>query len=105
MRRVEGYDFVSDDGMLANAVGVMPAALKFEADRRFFERALDDVDLVVHGRHSHEHPRHSHLRRRLILTLPHFRPSRPIHRMKRQFCNPAGASFEQALAALATPRR
>ena len=38
--------------MLADAAGVMPDALKFEADQRFFERALDRVDVVVHGRHS-----------------------------------------------------
>ena len=66
MRCVEGFAIVSEDGMLANAAGVMPDALKFEADRHFFERALDDVDVVVHGRHSHEQQPHSHLRRRLI---------------------------------------
>ena len=54
--------------MLANAAGVMPDSLKFEADQAFFERGLDSVDVVVHGRHSHENQRHSDLRRRLILT-------------------------------------
>ena len=40
-RRIEGYAIVSEDGMLANAAGVMPDALKFEADKRLFERGLD----------------------------------------------------------------
>ena len=54
--------------MLANAAGIMPDSLKFAADRRFFESGLDGVDVVVHGRHSHERQQHSYLRRRLILT-------------------------------------
>ncbi|HVZ52058.1 MAG TPA: dihydrofolate reductase, partial [Pseudolabrys sp.] len=65
---IEGYAIVSADGMLADAGGVMPQGLMFEADQRFFERGLNAVDLVVHGRHSREdHPR-SGERRRLILT-------------------------------------
>jgi len=67
-RRIEGYAIVSEDGMLANAAGIMPDSLKFEADRHFFERGLDGVDVVVHGRHSHEGQQGSDLRRRLILT-------------------------------------
>ena len=54
--------------MLANAAGIMPDSLKFDADLDFFERGLDGVDVVVHGHHSHEQQPHSHLRRRLILT-------------------------------------
>jgi hypothetical protein len=67
-RRIEGYAIVSEDGMLANAAGIMPDSLKFEADQHFFERGLDRVDVVVHGRHSHERQPRSYLRRRLILT-------------------------------------
>jgi hypothetical protein len=67
-RRIEGYAIVSEDGMLANAAGIMPDSLKFEADQLFFERGLDGVDVVVHGRHSHERQPPSYLRRRLILT-------------------------------------
>ena len=101
--RIEGYAIVSDDGMLANAAGIMPDALKFEADQRFFERGLDAVDVVVHGRHSHEQQPRSPLRRRLILTedIPAIAPD-PSN-VKALFWNPAGASFEQALAALAAP--
>src|ERR1035438_426201 len=67
-RRIEGYAIVSEDGMLANVAGIMPDQLKFEADQQFFERGLDEVDVVVHGHHSHEQQPHSHLRRRLIVT-------------------------------------
>jgi hypothetical protein len=101
--RIEGYAIVSEDGMLANAAGIMPDSLKFKADKHFFERGLDAVDVVVHGRHSHERQRHSYLRRRLILTrrLPSIMAD-PSNK-KALFWNPAGASFEQALAVLGMP--
>jgi dihydrofolate reductase len=102
-RRIEAYAIISTDGMLANSVGVMPDALKFDADQTFFAQGLDGVEAVAHGRHSHEQQPHSHLRRRLILTrhVPALAPdpSNP----KALFWNPAGASFEQAWAALELP--
>jgi dihydrofolate reductase len=101
--RIEGYAIVSEDGMLANASGVMPDQLKFDADQRFFERGLDAVDVVVHGRHSHEQQPRSHLRRRLILTRHVPAIAADPSNGKALFWNPAGASFEQALAALAAP--
>jgi dihydrofolate reductase len=102
-RRVEGYAIVSEDGMLANAARVMPDSLKFEADQRFFERGLDAVDVVVHGRHSHEGQMRSHLRRRLVLTrrIPALSPH-PKNE-KALLWNPTGASFEDALAAVGVP--
>ncbi len=102
-RRIEGYAIVSVDGMIANAAGIMPDELKFEADQRFFEHGLDGVQAVVHGRHSHEQQPHSHLRCRLILTrqIPTVAPD-PSNQ-KALFWNPAGASFEEALAALQAP--
>ena len=51
---VLGFAIVSKDGMLADPAGVMPSSLKVEADQRFFENGLDGVDVVIHGRHSHE---------------------------------------------------
>ena len=86
--------------MLANAAGVMPDSLKFEADQAFFERGLDGVDVVVHGRHSHEHQRHSDLRRRLILTRRVPAIAADPSNKKALFWNPAGASLEQAMAVL-----
>ena len=99
-RRIEGYAIVSEDGMLANASGIMPDQLKFEADQNFFERGLNGVDVVVHGRHSHERQRRSDLRSRLILTrkVPTIADD-PLNK-KALFWNPAGASLEQAMTVL-----
>ena len=102
-RRIEGYAVVSEDGMLANAAGNMPDSLKFEADQHFFERGLDGVDVVVHGRHSHERQPRSYLRRRLILTRQVPAIAADPSNEKALFWNPAGASFEQALAVLGAP--
>src|ERR1700704_1256673 len=102
-RRIEGYAIVSEDGMLANAAGIMPDSLKFEADQLFFERRLDGVDVVVHGRHSHERQPRSYLRRRLILTRQVPAIAADPSNEKASFWNPEGASFEQALALLGTP--
>src|ERR1700732_4272163 len=102
-RRIEGYAIVSEDGMVANAAGIMPDSLKFEADQHFFERGLDGVDVVVHGRQSFERQPCSYLRRRLILTRQvRAIAADPSNKMA-LFWNPAGASFEQALAVLGTP--
>ena len=78
-------------------------SLKFSADWQFFERGLDGMVVVVHGRHWHEQQPRSPLRRRLILTrqVPTMAPDPSNGRAL--FWNPAGASFEQALAALDTP--
>ncbi|MEA2975622.1 MAG: hypothetical protein QOF19_1142 [Alphaproteobacteria bacterium] len=93
---IEAYAIISADGMLADADGVMPAALKIEADQRFFHGSLDLADVVVHGRHSHEGGPSAKNRRRLIVTrripalAPH--PENP----KALLWNPAGATFDEA---------
>jgi dihydrofolate reductase len=101
--RIEGYAIVSEDGMLADAARVMPDQLQFEADQRFFEHGLDNIGVVVHGRHSQERQTRSHLRHRLILThrIPSIAsdPSNP----RALLWNPAGASFADALTALGMP--
>jgi hypothetical protein len=99
-RRIEGYAIVSEDGMLADAAGIMPESLKFEADQRFFEHGLDGVDVVIHGRHSHEQQPHSALRSRLVVTrtVPALGPEPAYPKALRW--NPAGASLDEALAAL-----
>ena len=89
--------------MLADAAGIMPDGLKFEADKRFFEHGLDGVDVVIHGRHSHEQQPHSDVRSRLIVTrsVPTLAPD-PDY--PKALCwNPAGASLDEALAALGAP--
>ncbi len=63
----EGHAIVSEDGMIADAAGEMPDALRSEADWRYFQSALDRAALVVLGRKGHaRHPNPG--RRRLVLT-------------------------------------
>ena len=89
--------------MLADAARVMPPALLFDADQEFFERGLDGVDVVVHGRHSQERQKRSPSRHRLVLTrsVPAIAPH--ASNEKALLWNPGGASFEDALAALGMP--
>jgi dihydrofolate reductase len=98
--RTEGFAIVSIDGMLADRARHMPDTLKVEADQRFFAESLDKVDLVVHGRHSHEGQPNSPRRRRLIVTRKVSAvepdPQNPLARL----WNPAGASFSAACAVL-----
>lgn len=98
MLRLEGYVIVSGDGMLADAGGVMPDTLKFEADYRFFSAALDRVDLVVHGRHSFEDQPNSPLRRRIVLTRSIAALADDPENPNAVLWNPAGATFEAACA-------
>jgi dihydrofolate reductase len=102
-RRIAGFAIVSEDGMLANAAGVMPEKLKFTADQRFFEQGLDGFEAVVHGRHSHEQQPHSLRRHRLILTRQVPGLLADPSNEKALLWNPAGTSFEQAWAALGVP--
>jgi dihydrofolate reductase len=102
-RRIDGYAIVSEDGMLADAQGVMPDSLKFEADQRFFEHGLDGVDAVAHGRNSHERQPRSHQRRRLILTRHVAALAADPSNAKALFWNPAGAPFEAAWTRLGAP--
>jgi dihydrofolate reductase len=98
--RIEAYVIASADGMLADASGVQPASLQFEADHRHFEQGLDQADVVVNGRHSQEGHANAVSRRRLVVTrkVPGIAtdPDNP----KARFWNPAGASLEDACAAL-----
>lgn len=101
---IEGFAIVSQDGMLANAAGVMPPELIVEADQRFFEDGLERMDAVVHGRHSQEQHRRSATRLRLIATrkIPTLQQD-PLN-PSALLWNPAGASFEQGLNALGVSR-
>lgn len=94
--RIEGYVIVSADGMLANAAHVMPDELKFEGDKRFFTAALDQADLVVHGRNSGEDQPNSPQRKRLIMTRQVTALTPDPSNPKATLWNPSGASFEAA---------
>jgi hypothetical protein len=101
--RIEGYAIVSEDGMLADATRTMPPSLMFEADQRFYEHGLDQVDVVVHGRFSREQQKHSSSRHRLILTRTIRAVAADPSNGKALFWNPAGAVLEDALSALGLP--
>jgi dihydrofolate reductase len=94
--RIEGYVIVSADGMLADATGVMPEALKFEGDKQFFMAALDHADLIVHGRHSHEGQPNSAQRKRIVVTRKVARIADDPTTPKTTLWNPSAASFEAA---------
>jgi hypothetical protein len=98
--RIEAYVIASADGMIADASGVQPTSLQFEADRRQFENGLDRADAIVNGRHSQEGEPNSMSRRRLIVTrqVASLAPD-PVN-AKARLWNPAGASLEAACAAL-----
>src|ERR1700760_4078447 len=85
--------------MLADKAGIMPDSLKFPADQAFFESALDNADLIIHGRHSHEDQKRSSERKRVIVTsrVPTLEndDTHPLSTL----WNPAGATFEEACAA------
>ena len=96
----EGYAIVSRDGMLADATGVMPETLKFDGDQRFFDKALDTVDLIVHGRNSFEDQPNSYNRKRVIATRQVDRPIIDHANPKAVLWNPARAPIEDAGAVL-----
>lgn len=95
---VEGCAIVSADGMLADSSHVMPQALKFDADQRFFNDKLDQCDLMVHGRNSYEDQPNSPKRRRLIVTHAVGALAPSPDNPKAMLWNPAGASFDDACA-------
>src|SRR5689334_18156803 len=97
---IEGLAIVSDDGMLADASGVQPDALKLEADQRFFHASLDAATALAHGRNSGEGGPRMAMRRRLVLTRSVSALKRDPRNDKTVHWNPAGATLEQAWDAL-----
>lgn len=98
--RIEGLAIVSADGMIADAGGIQPDALKLEADQRFFHAMLDEATALAHGRNSAEGGPHMGRRRRLILTRKIASLARdPLINVAVHW-NPAGATLEQAWEAL-----
>jgi dihydrofolate reductase len=100
LRQVEGYAIVSSDGMIADANGEMPEAIRNDADQQFFQSGLDRAAVVVHGRHSHEGGPRSAGRKRIILTheISALAPD-PVH-PNSLLWNPAGCPLEEAIEAL-----
>jgi dihydrofolate reductase len=94
--RIEGYVIASADGMLADASHEMPQSLKFDADQRFFEGAMDAASVIVHGRNSYEDQPRSVERTRIIVTRKVTALASDPDNPKATLWNPAGASFEDA---------
>lgn len=94
--RFEGFAIVSEDGMLADASGVMPSALVVEADQKFLSDSLDRIDLIVHGRNSYENQPKSPQRRRLIATHQIKTVAPAEHLTHALFWNPEGLPLEKA---------
>jgi hypothetical protein len=98
--RFEGHAIVSADGMIADAAGEMPAALRNDADWAQFQDALDRAALVVVGRKGHErHPNPG--RRRLVLTRSRGRGlERQAGEGEAWLWNPATVTVGEALSTL-----
>lgn len=102
--RIEAYAIVSADGMIADETGKYPTSLKFDADQRYLREWLDRAAVIVQGRNSGTGQPNWRKRLRLIMTrkvaglAPH--PDIPNAR----FWNPAGASLEEACAAVGCAR-
>jgi dihydrofolate reductase len=98
--RVEGYAIVSTEGMIANAEGVMPDAIRNDADQRFLQSELDRAAVIVHGRHSFEGGPRAAKRKRIIVTrrVPSVSDD-PVH-PHAVLWNPAGTALDAALTRL-----
>src|SRR5947207_13053141 len=94
--RIEGLAIVSTDGMIADARGIQPDALKLEADQRFFHAKLDEATALAHGRNSSEGGPHMARRRRLILSRTVAGLARDRQNGKAPHWNTPGASLENA---------
>lgn len=99
-RRIEGYAIVSVEGMIADTNGEMPDAIRNPADQKFLQTGLDRAAVVVHGRHSYEGGPHAGRRKRLILTRRIAALESDPARPNALLWNPAGATLEEAVAAL-----
>lgn len=64
----KGYAIASSDGFIADRDGHMPDALRFEADWGYFQAALDEADITLLGRHTHQAAPNTKHRRRLVVS-------------------------------------
>ena len=100
LRRIEGYVIVSTDGMIADANGVMPAAIRNDADQAFFQAGLDRAAVIVHGRHSHEGGPRAAQRKRLVVTRQIATTAADSEHPNSLLWNPTGATLDEAIEQL-----
>jgi dihydrofolate reductase len=98
--RIEGYAIVSADGMIADRNGVMPEAIRNDADQRFLQTEMDRAAAIVHGRHSHEGGPRAAKRKRIIVTRQVASVAPDRSQPNAVLWNPAGSTLEQAMATL-----
>jgi dihydrofolate reductase len=101
--RIEAFAIISADGMIANAAGHMPDALKIEADQTFFHAGLDRAAVVVHGRRSHEGGPNAARRHRLIVTSRTARLAPTPAYPNALLWNPMRASLAEAWSEFGSP--
>ena len=94
--RIEGFAIISANGMIADAAGEFPDAIRCDADFAFFHDSLSRMDTCIHGRGSHEGGPDAATRRRIVVTR-RVTALAPDTEFPQALCwNPAGASFEAA---------
>jgi dihydrofolate reductase len=100
LRRIEGYVIVSADGMIADALGIMPAAIHNDADQAFFQAGLDRAAVIVHGRHSYEGGSRAARRKRLVVTRQIAATAPDPANPNALLWNPTGATLDEAIEQL-----
>lgn len=93
--QIHGHAIVSADDRIADANGMVPPALRNEADWARFQAALDRATVTVLGRLGHEANPNVKGRNRLVLSSTAKGVER---RAGTWWWNPAGASLDEALA-------
>ena len=95
--QLHGYAILSDDDCIADEHGQFPEILKNEADWAYFQAGLDQADLTLLGRRSHEASPNVRQRRRMIM-------SRSVSALEERadgiWWNPEGLALEKALNAV-----
>ena len=99
-KAIIGFAIVSEDGMLADASGVMPDSLKFKADEKYFIDGMNGVQVAINGRHSKEPHPNAPLRRRITVSNRVKAIEPDPHNPIGILWNPAANTFGEAWGAL-----
>ena len=97
---IHGYAIVCEGGCIADATGVLPDALKNDADWAYFQAELDRAVLCILGRVSHEATPNAKGRLRAVMTRD---PAATLDQRDARtwFWNPEAVPLDAMLARLA----